>query len=75
MLRQKHLVILAAFLTYPILLRFWLGSNWCSTGTQALHRLIRVAGYGGLTVAGCQVPTKAALSLPLLNWTGGEKIK
>ena len=24
----------------------------------------------GLTLAGCQVPTKAALSLPLLNWTG-----
>ena len=30
---------------------------------------------GGLTLARCQVPTKAALSLPLLNWTWGEKIK
>ena len=29
----------------------------------------------GLTLAGCQVPTKAALSLPLHNWTGGENIK
>ena len=28
---------------------------------------------GGLTAAGCQVPTKAALSLPLLNWTGETK--
>ena len=29
---------------------------------------------GGLTPAGCQVPTKAALSLALLSWTGGENI-
>ena len=28
---------------------------------------------GGLTLAGCQVPTKAALSLPLLSWTGERK--
>ena len=28
---------------------------------------------GGLTLAGRQVPTKAALSLPLLNWTGERK--
>ena len=28
---------------------------------------------GGLTLAGCQAPTKAALSLPLLNWTGERK--
>jgi len=25
------------------------------------------------SLAGCQVPTKAALSLPLLNWTGEKK--
>jgi len=24
-------------------------------------------------MAGCQVPTKAALSLPLLSWTGEKK--
>ena len=29
-------------------------------------------GCGGLTLAGCQVPTKATLSLPLLSWTGGD---
>ena len=28
---------------------------------------------GGLTLAGCQVPTKSALSLPLLSWTGERK--
>ena len=28
---------------------------------------------GGLTLAGRQVPTKAALSLPLLSWTGEGK--
>ena len=28
---------------------------------------------GGLTLAGGQVPTKAALSLPLLNWTRERK--
>jgi len=28
---------------------------------------------GELTLAGCQVLTKAALSLPLLNWTGEKK--
>jgi len=28
---------------------------------------------GGLTLAGCQVPTKATLSLPLLSWTGDKK--
>ena len=33
-----------------------------------------VAWCGGLTLAGCQVPTKAALSItPLLNWTGERK--
>ena len=31
-----------------------------------------VGSRGGLILAGCQVPTKAALSLSLLNWTGGE---
>jgi len=25
------------------------------------------------SLAGCQVPTKAALSFPLLNWTGERK--
>ena len=28
---------------------------------------------GGLTLAGCQVRTKATLSLPLLNWTEERK--
>ena len=28
---------------------------------------------GGLPLAGHQVPTKAALSLPLLSWTGERK--
>ena len=28
---------------------------------------------GGLALAGRQVPTKAALSLPLLSWTGERK--
>jgi len=28
---------------------------------------------GGLTLAECQVPTKAALSLPFLSWTGDTK--
>ena len=32
-----------------------------------------VCGCGGLTLAGGQVPTKAALSLPLLSWTGERK--
>ena len=31
-----------------------------------------VSHCSGLTLAERQVPTKAALSLPLLNWTGGE---
>ena len=31
------------------------------------------SGCGGLTLAGHQVPTKAALSLPLLNSTGERK--
>jgi len=31
-------------------------------------------GMMGLTFAGCQVPTKAAFSLPLLNWAGESKI-
>ena len=30
-------------------------------------------GCSGLTLARCQVPTKATLSLPLLNWTGEKK--
>jgi len=29
--------------------------------------------FGGLTLVGCPVPTKAALSLPLLSWTGERK--
>ena len=32
-----------------------------------------LAHCGGLTLAGGQVPTKATLSLPLLNWTGERK--
>jgi len=28
---------------------------------------------GGLTLAGCQVPTKAVLSLCLLSWAGERK--
>ena len=33
----------------------------------------RVTNCGGLTLTGCQVPTKAALSLVLLNWTEERK--
>ena len=32
-----------------------------------------VCPSSGLTLAGCQVPTKATLSLPLLNGTGERK--
>jgi len=32
-----------------------------------------MADCGGLTLAGQQVHTKAALSLPLLSWTGERK--
>jgi len=32
-----------------------------------------LAFCGGLTLAGCQVPTKADLSLPFLSWTGKRK--
>ena len=43
----------------------WLGES-CQKGCKRL--------CGELTQAGCQVPTKAALSLPLLSWTGERKI-
>jgi len=32
-----------------------------------------IRNHGGLILAGCQVPTKAALSLPLLIWTAERK--
>ena len=42
------------------------------------HRLLSLAkvfvGCGGLTLAGCQVPTKAALSLPSTAGQGRENI-
>ena len=44
-----------------------------STSVCAVQRSgHKMQGCSGLTLAGCQVPTKAALSLPLLNWAGGE---
>jgi len=32
-----------------------------------------VFGHGGLSLAGHQMPTKGALILPLLSWTGERK--
>ena len=44
----------------------------CHTEPWHLYRSLS-AKCGVLTRVGCQVPTKAALSLPLLSWTGERK--
>jgi len=36
-------------------------------------RTATLSGCDGLTLAGCQVPTKATLSFVLLNWTKEKK--
>ena len=50
----------------------WLRCCGCFPGTEPGSALVLLALCSGLTLAECQVPTKAALSLPLHNWTGGE---
>jgi len=41
--------------------------------TLRLIHPFAICHCGGLTLAGCQVHTKAALSLPLLSWTEERK--
>jgi len=41
---------------------------------QHLGQKNSMAFCGGLTLSGCQVPTKATLSLPLLSWTGAKAL-
>uniref|UniRef100_A0A663EPR8 GON-4-like protein n=1 Tax=Aquila chrysaetos chrysaetos TaxID=223781 RepID=A0A663EPR8_AQUCH len=40
---------------------------------QSISFISKLVHCDGLTLAGCQVPTKAILSLPLLSWTGERK--